>query len=154
MIAITRHYALGFKLPSMRKFGGDTRASVVIEFAFVGPLLIYLMLNIFVGAIYFGAFHKLQHIAAQAARASIAGADEDERSNLVRQSLARSLEDGTLLPASAISVTVASLSADRRHYRVSLSFETQALGLRRFPGLATVLPATLISSYDVRSGGL
>ena len=154
MIAVTRRLIICFLPTSTRKFGSDTKAAVAIEFAFVGPLLIYLMLNIFVGAIYFGAFHKLHHIAAQAARASIAGADESERLSLVRQSLDRSLEDGTLLPAAAISVTVASLSADRRYYRVSLSFDTQALGLRRFPGIATVMPATLISSYDVRSGGL
>lgn len=137
-----------------RRLRASTDGVAAVEFAFIGPLLIYLMVNIFVGAIYFGSFHKLQHIAAQAARASIAGANEEERANLIRQTLNRSLEDGALLPAAAITVTIASLSADRKHYRVSLSFDTRTLGLRRFPGLSTVMPDTLTSSYDVRSGGL
>lgn len=143
-------YCRTFRHPFVNDVGG----AIAVEFAFLGPLLFYLMLNIFVGAIYLGAFHKLQHVTAQAARASIAGIDAGERLSLVRQSLDRALGDGVLLRPASISVSVDSLSADRAHYRVSLSYDTRALGLGRIPGVATFVPETLTSSFDVRNGGL
>ena len=77
-----------------------------------------------------------------------------ERLILVKQTLDLALQDGVLLRPSAISISVETLSNQQDHYRVSLTYDTRSLGLMRLPGIATFIPETLTSSYDVRHGGL
>lgn len=151
---VLSHYFTSNFLRINSAFARDNRGAIAVEFALLGPLLMLLMLNILIGGVYLGAFHKLQHVTAQAARASIAGMNAGERLSLVKQTLDLALRDGVLLRPSAISISVETLSNQQDHYRVSLTYDTRSLGLMRLPGIATFIPETLTSSYDVRHGGL
>lgn len=126
----------------------------MIEFAFLAPLFLLLLLNIIVGGIYIGAYHTLQHVTAEAARASLAGSSDGERLLLAQRSIDAGLSSGYLVKAQAIKLQIGSVSLGQPTYRVALSFDVQSLGLSRVPGFAMLAPATLTSSYDVRPGGL
>ena len=58
------------------------RGSSAVEFALVAPVLFLLFAGIAVFGICLGAAHNLRQIAAEAARASVAGVTDAERANL------------------------------------------------------------------------
>lgn len=128
--------------------------AVVIEFIFLVPLFLLLMLNIVTGGIYLGAYHVLQHITAEAARASVAGSSDAERLLLAQQSINAGLSAGYLVKAPAIKLQIGALGQSQSTYRVALSFDARTLGLSHVPGFSVFAPATLSASYDVRPGGL
>lgn len=58
-----------------------------VEFALLMPVFLLLVLGALAYGIYFGAAHSLQQLAADAARISVAGLDDEEREALVEQFL-------------------------------------------------------------------
>ena len=60
-------------------FYSHERGASAVEFAIVGPVFVLLMMGMIAYGIYFGAVHSVQQLAADAARASVAGLDESER---------------------------------------------------------------------------
>jgi len=65
----------------------DGSGAAAVEFAIVAPVFLLLFMGMLAYGIYFGAMHSLQQLAADAARASIAGLNEAERESIVRQFL-------------------------------------------------------------------
>ena len=63
-----------------------TRAgSAAVEFAIIGPMLLLILSGIFTYGGYFLTAHTVQQITNDAARAAIAGLDDDERAMLARE---------------------------------------------------------------------
>ena len=56
--------------------------SAAIEFALVAPVFLAMLLGILVYGLYFGLSHSVEQLAAQAARVSVAGLDDQERETL------------------------------------------------------------------------
>lgn len=67
--------------------------SAAVEFAIIGPILLLMIMGIYVYGGYFLTAHTVQQLANDAARASIAGLDDTERSTLARQSLEAGMTD-------------------------------------------------------------
>nr|WP_281352144.1 MULTISPECIES: TadE/TadG family type IV pilus assembly protein [Chelativorans] len=67
--------------------GRNCRGSAAVEFALVAPVLVLLFTGMIAYGIYFGAMHSLQQLAADAARASLAGLNDAERTDLVARFL-------------------------------------------------------------------
>lgn len=68
-----------------RRFSISEAASSAVEFAIIGPVLLLLMTGIFTYGGYFLTAHTVQQIANDAARAAIAGLDDEERVSLARE---------------------------------------------------------------------
>jgi Flp pilus assembly protein TadG len=64
--------------------------SSAVEFAILAPVFLLLVFGMIAYAIYFGTAHYIQQITADAARASIAGLDNDERERIVEHTNSRS----------------------------------------------------------------
>lgn len=142
------------QLKRLKSIKSDEDGAVIIEFVFLAPLFLLLMLNIITGGIYIGAYHTLQHVTAEAARASLAGSSDSERLILAQQSINTGLSNGYLVKAQAVKLQIGSTGQSQPTYRVALSFDANTLGLSNVPGFAIVAPATLTASYDVRPGGM
>lgn len=69
-------------------FVRDMRGASALEFALIAPVFLLMIFAMIAFGIYLGAAHSLQQIAAGAARASIAGLDEEERHSLARAYIA------------------------------------------------------------------
>lgn len=147
-------FAPNRSLRRARQLMVDTGGSVAVEFIFLAPLFLLLMLNIMTGGIYIGAYHTLQHTTAEAARASLAGSNDSERLLLAQQSINTALATGYLVKPQAIKLQIGSVGSDQTTYRVALSFDAGSLGLSKVPGFSAFAPSTLTSSYDVRRGGM
>lgn len=131
-----------------------SRGASAIEFALILPVLLLIVMNIFTCAIYLGAAHNLRQLAAEAARASIAGINDAERTALALQSVKAGLASGSLIRPGSIDTAITDDPADPQLYRVTLTFDARSLGLASVPGIALVAPAVLTSSFSVRRGGL
>lgn len=113
-----------------------------------------IVIGIIVYGLYFGAAHALQQMTAEAARSTVAGLTNAERSTLALRSVERALESSTLFRREDISVTVGDDLIDPDIYVVTLSFDSRAMGFAGVSRLVPMPPVILTRSMRVRRGGL
>jgi len=128
----------------------STRGATIVEFALVLPLLICLLLGVLGYGQYFLLAHSVQQIANDAARATVAGLDADERANLARQSVADDVAALREFAASRIATQV-----NEAGDSVAVAVTLDAHGLAPFRTSIVPMPAPLIERRAVvRRGGL
>ena len=110
----------------MTRRSGLSRANrsgaAAVEFALVAPILIFLLWGIVSYGGYFLAAHGVQQIANDAARASIAGLDFEERQALAEDCVAKEAPAYPLFAKTPLSVAVAA-QGDWLSVRVSFNGE-------------------------------
>ena len=74
------------------KLRRNEAGAAAAEFAVVAPIFIFFGLGIIAYAIYFGAAHSVQQLAADAARSSVAGLSASERQSIVLGFIGRNKE--------------------------------------------------------------
>jgi Flp pilus assembly protein TadG len=134
------------KLPLAR----DTRGATIVEFALVLPILICLLLGMLGYGQYFLLAHSVQQIANDAARATVAGLDANERATLARQSVADDVTALRQFAAARVATQV-----DESGAAVAVDVTLDARGLPPFTTPIVPMPAPLIERRAVvRRGGL
>jgi len=128
--------------------------SSAVEFALVAPVVLMLFAGITAFGICLGAAHNLRQIAAEAARASIAGVTDTERATLAQTMVTRSLSSGAMFRPNSIKVLVGTDPNDATMYIVTVTLDANTLGINVFSKLIPMLPTVLSSSISVRKGGL
>ncbi len=130
------------------------RGSSAVEFALVTPMLLLLFAGIAAFGICLGATHNLRLVAAEAARASIAGVTDSERATLARDSVTRSLSGGAMFRPNAVIVQIGPDPANADITVVTLTLDATTLGVGVFARLLPQLPNVLSTTVSVRRGGL
>ena len=87
-----------------RAFARDTRAVAAVEFAIIGPLLLFLAWGSISYGGYFYISHGVQQLANDFARAAIAGLNDSERDSLVADCIAREKDDVASLRGAGLAV--------------------------------------------------
>ncbi len=128
--------------------------SSAVEFALVAPILLLLFAGIGMFGLCLGAAHNLRQIAAEAARASVAGITDSERAALAQNTVNRSLSTGAMFRPGSVAVQVGSDPSDATIYTVTVTADTTSLGVNAFSRLLPMLPTLLRSTISVRKGGL
>ncbi|MCJ2071880.1 pilus assembly protein [Methylobacterium sp. J-030] len=139
--------------PSIAGSTGRSGSSAV-EFALVAPMLLLFFAGIAMFGICLGAAHNLRQIAAEAARASVAGVTDGERATLAQNTVNRSLSTGAMFRPGSVVVQVGPDPNDATVYTVTLTADTAPLGVNVFSRLLPMLPTMLRSTVSVRKGGL
>ncbi|MBY8829591.1 TadE/TadG family type IV pilus assembly protein [Hephaestia mangrovi] len=130
--------------------GPSTRGATIVEFALVLPILICLLLGVLGYGQYFLLAHSVQQIANDAARATVAGLDKDEREALAKQSVS---DDVSALREFADSRVATQVDEDGDAVAVEVTLD--AHGLPPFNTPIVPMPAPLIERRAVvRRGGL
>lgn len=101
----------------------DQMAATAIEFAFVAPLLLLLLYGIIGYGHAFGVYHGVQQLAAEAARASVAGLDDAEREQLARGFVTRSIGSYAFLDPSKLTVRTTSQGAPAPSFEVAVAYD-------------------------------
>lgn len=129
------------------------RGTSAVEFAIVAPVLLFLLFGIVAYGIFFGAVHSVQQLAANSARAAIAGLDLDERRSLVEAHVAATVSGGGLLARDALAVEVAPIEGNETFLKVTVTFDASHLPVwSLYEGLP--LPETTIRREAIiRNGG-
>lgn len=74
----------------------DRSGTSALEFAIIAPVFLFMIMAMLAYGIYFGAAHSVQQVAANAARAAVAGLDADERRELALIQAEASVSNGLL----------------------------------------------------------
>lgn len=80
-----------------RRFWRDGFGGAAVEFAIIGPVLLLILSGIFTYGGYFLTAHTVQQITNDAARAAIAGLDDEERALLARQAAETGIRNQTFM---------------------------------------------------------
>lgn len=132
----------------------DEAGSTAVEFALLAPLYIFLLMGMSAYGIYFGASHSVQQLAADAARAAVAGLDAGEREALAESFIEHNAAGYAFIDPARLTVRVGPGSGGAGQFDVIVSFDASRLPVW---GLFERLPMpdqTIERRSTIRIGGL
>lgn len=132
----------------------DIRGVAAVEFAIVAPVFIFLLLGMTAYGIYFSAVHSVQQLAADTARAAIAGLDATERNQLAQDYVTVNASHYVLLDPAALSVVVTDSAADPNQFEVAVSYDAQSLPIWSLHSPLPLPSKTIARQSTIRIGGL
>lgn len=131
----------------------DRSGAAAIEFAIVGPLFFMVLLGVLIFAIYFGTVHSVQQLVAEAARATVQGLTEAERTELAQNQVKSIVGSYPLIDPNYLTVSAATSPGDANLFNVSISYDASRSIVFAFEGLIPMPPKTIARSAVVRRGG-
>lgn len=136
-----------------RSFTRNESGAAAIEFAIVMPVFLLLALGILAYGIYFGAAHSAAQLAADAARASVAGLNDAEREQIVRQHIATNAKEYILLNATNVGVEAGPLASDGTQFRVAVTYDATELPIWRLQTFVPLPSRIIVRTSTVKRGG-
>lgn len=131
----------------------DERGASAVEFAIIAPVFLFLIAGMLAYGIYFGAAHTVQQAAANAARASVAGIDEEERRELATASVLVSASQEGFLKPDHVKIELATDPALPDIYIVTVAYDAAHLPIWEI-GPPLPLPSpTIRRTSTIRIGG-
>ena len=129
----------------------DKSGATAVEFALVTPILVVLSF----GLVAFGAIvsvdNGLQQLVAEAARASVAGLSDAERTQLAQASVAANAKSYPFIDASKINMLTSDPTASS--FQVTVRYDMSGLfAYRMLSGLPLPSPAVARSAVVQRGG--
>jgi len=134
-----------------KRFRLHDAANAAVEFAIIGPVLVMLMLGMFTYGGYFLTAHTVQQIANDAARAAIAGLDDDERMELARQATQAGLSNQQYMRG---TIARLELSRSESTLALSLTYDASEDLYWSFESLLPVPAPEISRTATIRLGGL
>ena len=128
----------------------DTSGSAAVEFAIVGPVLFLLMTGIFTYGGYFLTAHTIQQLTNDAARASIAGLDDNERLTLARDAMMSGIASQRFMRGDLSRITV---TRDGLAINVAVTYDASEDVYWAFQTLVPAPPSTISRTSTIRAGG-
>lgn len=124
-----------------------------IEFAIVAPLFLLIVLGLLVYGMYLGSVHSVEQLAADAARASVAGLTDAERVEIATSHVATNTGDYPLLDVAKVSVVAGPSPVDPTQFRVSVRFDASDLPIWMMSGLVPMPNRIIERTSVVKRGG-
>lgn len=136
----------------LRRLVRNTDGASAIEFAIVAPPFLLLMLGVICYGIYFGSVHGVQQLAAEGARAAIAGISNSERKSLAQSAITQSIGSYPFLTQTKLSITSVDTDPATGTFTVSLHYDASDLPIFHLPSV--IVPSkTIARSASVQRGG-
>ena len=123
-----------------------------VEFALIAPLLTAFFFGTICFATVLSTTNGLQQLAAESARASVAGLSDPERDTLVRSFVSANLGAYPFLSSSKLTVTTTSLTTPSPGFQVSLTYDLSTSFIYQFAALLP-LPAPRLATLGRRHPG-
>lgn len=133
----------------IERLKGDRAGVAAVEFALVCPVLIFLMIGMVVWGGWFWLAHSVQAMAAEGARAAVAGLSPAERDLLARQAVTAHLA----ATGAEASLTTVSVNSDEQIIRVSVAYDASAHPVLILADLVPAPPRVIERTASVRTGG-
>lgn len=107
-------------LPALPRFPRNQRVTHAVEFAFVAPILLLLF---GIMDYVFGIDHSIQQIAAEAARSSVSGLNDAERSRIARDFIAAHARSYTFIDPTKPRVRTGQTGPQMRSFEVAVAYD-------------------------------
>ncbi len=129
----------------------DARAGgAAVEFAIIGPMLLILLSGIFTYGGYFLTAHTVQQITNDAARAALAGLDDEERAALARESAQGGVRGQAFMRGELTQVAV---SRDGAALSIAVTYDASEDMYWAFQALLPVPSPEISRRATIRLGG-
>lgn len=138
---------------AVRRFGSNEAGASAVEFAVVVPVYLVFVLGILAYGIYFGASHSTAQLAADAARASVAGLTDSERSELALKHVARNAASYPLLDSSAVEAEAGPMADDATQFRVVVRYDSSQLPIWGLVGFLPLPNSVIERTATIKRGG-
>ncbi len=131
----------------------DRSGASALEFAIVLPVFLLIVLGILTYGIYLGSVHSVEQLAADAARASVAGLSDSERTQIATQHVATNAKGYPLLNASKIAVEAGASPLDASQFRVMVRFDASDLPIWIMSGIVPMPDRMIERTSVIKRGG-
>ena len=109
--------------PALSRLARHQRATTAIEFAFVAPVLLLLLVGIMGYGYVFGIYHSIQQIAAEAARSSVSGLNDAERSQIARAFITANAGSYAFIDPSKLKVRTGQTGPQMQSFEVAVAYD-------------------------------
>jgi Flp pilus assembly protein TadG len=152
-LSLSRRFS-AFRMPAFyarqsRRFD-DRSGGAAVEFAIIGPVLLLLMTGIFTYGGYFLTAHTVQQLANDAARASIAGLDDEERLSLARDAMRAGIANQRFMRGELSRVD---LSRQGSTISLAVTYDASEDVYWAFQTLIPAPPSSISRNSSIRVGG-
>jgi Flp pilus assembly protein TadG len=135
-----------------RRVWSGTEGASALEFAIVAPVFFMLVFGIIIYGYYFASLSMLNHIAYEAARATVTGLSDDERSALAHARADELISGlGGFIDAGAVEVSAA--TGGDGIYAVTVHYQFSALSLIGASSLVPLPPMEQTIRVEMSHGG-
>ncbi len=131
----------------------DRSGASALEFAIVLPVFLLIALGILTYGIYLGSVHSVEQLAADAARASVAGLSDSERVQIATQHVTTNANGYPLLKASKIAVEAGASPLDASQFRVMVRFDASDLPIWVMSGIVPMPDRMIERTSIIKRGG-
>lgn len=131
----------------------DECGAALVEFALVFPVALLFLCGLLAYGLYFGAAHAVQQLAADAARATVAGLSDAERAAIAEAHVAASGGSYPLLRRDRLAVVARPLTSDPDQFQVRITFDSADLPIWAFSGLVPLPEKVIERSATIGRGG-
>lgn len=128
------------------------RGSSAVEFAMLLPVFLTIVFGIVVFGSYLAVIHGVQQLAAEAARSSVAGMTETERSSLASTYVTNNAATYPLILPAKLTTVAATSGSNANVFVVTVNYDASTMFIYSLPFVPK--PATLITrSASIPYGG-
>ncbi len=124
--------------------------AAAVEFAFVGPMMVVLLLGIMSYGGYFWLAHSVQQLANDAARAAVAGLSASERQSLAQATISAELPNYAFLTTSGM---VTSVNTQTTAMTVSIAYNASQTPFFALGGLVPMPSSTITRTATIKLAG-
>lgn len=136
----------------MTKFLSCRRGATAVEFAMLLPVFLTLVFGIVVFGSYLAVIHGVQQLAAEAARSSVAGMSDSERSSIASSYVTANVGTYPLITPNKISVNAAASSSNPNVFVVTVSYNAAGMFIYSLPFFPAP-SSTIVRSAAIPYGG-
>lgn len=136
-----------------RRFCVARSGASAVEFALVLPVFLMIIFGIVMFGSYLAMVHGVQQLAAEAARSSVAGLSESERSSLANNYIAGNVGSYPLILPARLTVNAATSGSDANVFVVTVNYDASSMFIYSLPSFVPAPPSTIVRSAAIPRGG-
>jgi len=137
----------------MTSFRFCRRGTSAIEFAIVVPVFVMLLFGLISYGTYLAVAHGVQQLAAEAARAAVAGLTDDERNTLARNYIDGNIGAYPLLSARHLTLDGSRTDPASGVFSVTVHYDLSDMPLFAMPSIVPMPSASIARSAAILRGG-
>lgn len=141
------------QLSSLRRFADCGRAASAVEFAILAPLFLIIVFGIVTYGSYLTVVHGVQQLAAEAARSSVAGLSDSERSSLAANYVSANIATYPLIERKYLTVNADASAASSKVFVVSVGYDASHMFIYALPTFVPLPSPNIVRSAAIPFGG-
>jgi Flp pilus assembly protein TadG len=124
-----------------------------VEFALILPAFLAIVFGIVMFGSYLAVIHGVQQLAAEAARSSVAGLSESERSQLANGYVTANAASYILIDPSHLTVDAAPSASDANVFTVTVRYDASGMFIYALPSFVPSPPSIVERAAAIPRGG-